>query len=179
MRSVSIDKYAYRIDSNNLNKEELRKIAKNVNNSRFHCSGNCVLLSRCLYFNLLNGKTFMSAGNTYPFYRPVDANICEHLIFGGSLPVIYSRLNNVEKLEESLIKTYKEMGCKHFIVGFSPLLPNSSGHSFNAVILLDEAQKPYVQFVDAWKTSNPLPSKQDLVSRYTNGYFDVQISDRE
>jgi len=137
-----------------LNKEKLKKIAKDINVSTIHASGNCTLLSRCLLYNLKNKKCILGTKNTFPLNKSVNTVAANKIIFGQHLSIVQTSLRNIDDVEKSLLEAYSKTGERFYVI-------DAEKHSFNAVILLDQ-DKPYVQFVDAWKTSNPTPKRHEL-----------------
>lgn len=64
---------------------------------------------------------------------------------------------------------YMINGERSFIIqaqGYTVPIIGQCGHDFNVVVLCGEDNKPYVQFVDSWKTFNVLPTITEL-----NAYF--------
>jgi plasmid virulence protein D len=162
-----------------LTKEKLAQIANDVNGSYLHYTGNCVLLARTMLYNLTNETNILSANNTPPFYSPLSRISSEKILFGKEL-VSLSGHFSTDELESAVLevyKRYKQAFCVITSIGYRlPIVGKTSEHDFNAVVLFDkEANKPYVQFVDAWKTSNYTPSKEELKQRYPNGRFGIHF----
>lgn len=169
LKSITVHKSPEKISK--LNTHVLRKIAKNVNSSKIHFSGNCVLLSRCLLYNLKKGKIFLSGQNTYPIFQAVNSIIAEKIIFGKILLKDHRELKNIDQVVDEILNRYRQTRTSFYAIDFIHNNKEKNGHSFNAVVLLDDEGAPYVQFVDSWKTSNHLPSQRDLSSRYADGRF--------
>lgn len=162
-----------KIDHSILDKNQLNKLAAEVNAAIVHYSGNCTLLSHCLLYNLVHGEQKLAAINSYPVTNGLDTEVVEKMLFGKNLEVLPST-NSIEGLKTQLIDQYHKTGTRYFVLdteGYSVPLIGESGHSLNAVILLNKQQKPFVQFVDAWKTSEHTPSEQQLSSRYKDATF--------
>lgn len=149
-----------------LNRKEIKKIAKRTNGSLLHCSGNCALLARCMLYNLMEGRTILAAKNTDLLCDTINVSKTELLLFQEPL---YTSITfaNIEAAERTILEFYQEYEARFFIIEASgktlPFINTpSSGHSFNAVVLFDKNNEPFVQFVDAWKTTKVLRSKKDI-----------------
>ena len=73
----------------------------------------------------------------------------------------------LEEVRDLILRHYKRTHERDYVIkafGYQVPVLGPCGHAFNAVIL-DNAIKPVVQFVDAWKTSEVLPTLQQLQSR--------------
>lgn len=160
-----------------LNKNQLAKLAKEVNSSFLHISANCSLLSRALLFNLKAGKSAISVNNIYPIFEPANSVVTEKLIFNGQmLTEAASHICSVKDLELEIINLYKKHGEKFYVVSgtHKTILGLEVGHDFNAVVI-EKDNKPLVQFVDAWKTSNLVPTLLDLEKRYPQPCFEIRM----
>jgi plasmid virulence protein D len=182
-RALVFQKLQQNIDVDNLSQNQLKKYARKTNAARFHFSGNCRLLSEIFMFNMLNKKgDFLSAKNIYPIFKGADE--ISPTLFGQSLKLYLEPQENkpkdsdhfyhnntthlVDQLEQRLLNCFQSTGQRVFKIDASTWFPifGRIGHCFNAVILMDNTQQPYVQFVDAWRSSNPLPTKQYLSKKY-------------
>lgn len=159
-----------------LSLSSLAKMAKRVNSSFIHISGNCTLLSRCLLYNLKKGQPILSSKNTFPIYLGVSEITADQIVFGKGLSVVESNLVTLADVEEAVIREFETSGEKFYVISSSnykiPLF-GSCGHYFNAAVLLDEAGVPFVQFVDAWKTSEILPTREQAEKRNPLATFEI------
>lgn len=160
----------------NLSQSSLAKIAKLVNSAFFHIRGNCSLLSRCLLYNLKKGQSILSSKNTFPIYLGVSEIVADQIIFGKGLSLVESGLATLADVEEAVLREYTLSGEKFYLISSSnykvPLF-GSCGHYFNAVVLLNEAGIPFVQFVDSWKTSEIMPTREQAEKRNPFAIFEI------
>lgn len=157
-------------------KPTLAKLAAETNAAMLHCSGNCVLLSACLLHNLMEPQHRLAVGNSYPIYEGFDSRVVEPLIFGQELESV-GCCDSIDATRETILATYQETGQRFFVLsttGYQLPLLGECGHALNAVVILDHQGEPAVQFVDAWKTSNPTPSDEELAARYRNAIFEIK-----
>lgn len=164
-----------------LNKETLHGLAFDVNGAFLHYSGNCVLLARAFLYNLHNGSNVLSVDNTYPILQGMSSKESDKILFGKRLTTIKHNIQGINALESEILKQHARTGDIFYIVeseGFSINLIGyefSVGHHFNAVVL-EANHSPQVQFVDAWKTSNLTPTKQDLDEKFReSGNFGLTV----
>lgn len=176
------DHFSFTIDT--LNKNKLNKLADSINATFIHYSGNCALLAKCMLYNLKLGKNVLAVKNTYPFYQGIGENLIDLILFGQLIsryPInkfsiqASDFLSSIDEVQKMLINIFEGNGERCFIIG---ILPNNiktsfinPGHFLNAVIIGD---KPEIVFVDAWKTSDYLPSVEQLIQRYPKSVFDIQ-----
>jgi len=174
-----------KINSESLTEKRLAEIAKDVNGSLIHCSGNCVLLSRAMLYNLAQGKNILSVRNTTPFYEGFDDSLktsaIDRVIFGKPLTIVDEKLDSIDKVVTAVLDEFSKSKERYYLVeseGFDISIAGSTlfscGHDFNAVVMMDDQDKPYVQFVDAWKTSDFTPSEERMDKRYSDGIFTVK-----
>ena len=171
LNALKVNKYPTIIDLNNKNisNKALKTFVADSNGALMHYSGNCVLLATLIMRNFLaNDRVSLAAKNTYSIFEGIDINESTNLLLGQHL--IYSRpFNSIEELESHIIRNFNTNGERVFIIlseGYKVPIVGESGHAFNAVVLTDLNNKPYVQFIDAWKTSNYLPSIKELQQKY-------------
>lgn len=151
-----------------LTRQNLQQMAKYVNNTYIHYSGNCVLLAACLHYNLHYRKDILSAKNTASPTIGISGTIVDQLIFGKQLESSH-RFHCLADLEKELLMRYMINGERSFIIqaqGYTVPIIGQCGHDFNAVVLCGEDNKPYVQFVDSWKTFNVLPTITELNAHF-------------
>ena len=181
--ALRVSKYASEnISANGPTYDQLKKIAHNVNAAFFHCSGNCVLISRVLLYNLSYNQN-LSCVNTYPITIGVDEDVVELTLFGKNLDrfaqcydwIVWSKgqgdeVNDkcmIDNVETKILDRFKKTNQRYYIVTFSgyavPFLGRCS-HSLNAVVLTQGAETK-VQFVDAWRALRSMPTKIELARR--------------
>lgn len=149
------------IDTENLNKVALGILAEKTQHSFFHYSGNCSLLALVFHFNLKAKKLFLTVSNTQPFFIGLNERSILMLLFNQSKFSSQESVIGLQACEETILKNYREKGEQFFIV-------QTDGHSFNAVVFIDELHEPQVQYVDVWKTSNQTPSQAELRNRFSD-----------
>jgi len=164
-----------------LTKDTLHRLAYDVNGALFHYSGNCVLLARAILYNLREGANILSVANTHPFFQGIKPKQSDKILFGKDLAIVKSNIQGITALESEILQHHVRTGEIYYIVqskgfpinlGFYEL---TVGHHFNAVVLKVN-HAPQVQFVDAWKTSNPTPSKQELDKKFRgSGAFCIAV----
>lgn len=171
---------AFDLKNNQSNSKKLENFISDINASLFHYSGNCALLSTIVMYNFLNTNDIsLAAKNTYPIMEGISQDDASEFLLGQTLTEYGEKLKTIEDLENKIIECYEKKGEKVFSIsasGYKVPFVGETGHCFNAVVLLDKDQKPTVQFVDAWKTSNYLPSKYDLEHKYSGKSPSYQIS---
>lgn len=175
-RSVSIALSALKpqsnpkpIDIDHLNREVLINLVNNTHDCLIHYSGNCGILSGALLFNLKAGQLLLRVSNSELLIRGLHRYAVNKLLFSG--PGNFHTLETVtgtRQLENKLLDLYRETNERFFRI-------NNNHHQWNAVILLEKGE-PVVQFVDAWKTSNPVPSSSEFSENYApNEIFDIEL----
>jgi salmonella plasmid virulence protein D len=181
IKALKTKKNPEKINRENLTSKKLSEIAKDVNGSFIHCSGNCVLLSRAMLYNLTQGKNILSVNNTAPFYKGFDETIdIDKVIFGKALTAVKKQIDDVEDVVTAILDEFAKSKERLYLIeseGFEISIAGTSftcGHDFNAVVLWNNNDKPYVQFVDAWKTSDFTPSEEKLAQRYSHGNFTIK-----
>ncbi len=166
-REVSVD------NLDQIPPKQLAKAVYSVNGAAFHYSGNCALLQAVFMYNMVNPHgVILSGTNTSEPMRAVNSGMAQFLITGGPLePVKGGDIHDIDQLEEKILEHYKASGQRVFAIdaeGYQVPLMGESAHGFNAVVRLDSSGEPHVQFIDAWKTSNSLPTKDDLRAKYSD-----------
>ena len=154
-----------------LNLSDLKQIADFVNFTTLHYSANCALLAACVHYNIEKGATILCAKNTTSPLVGMDSDIVELLIFGKVLNASHN-LYSLEEVSNEVLRRYDVYGSKSCIVGaenYQVPLIGETGHDFNAAVLLDANNKPYVQYVDAWKTSNTTPDRTHFERHFPSG----------
>lgn len=167
MRGLVGIKNKQKISENDLNIPGLKKLAQNTNASFIHYSANCELLAACLLRNLEDGELTIAAKNSFPFYKGLNPRAVDYVVFKRNLTKCMV-VDSINKVEESVLKHFEKTGKRFYLIRarrYKIPFFGKKGHSFNAVVLFNE-NKPYVQFVDVWKTSNHTPQSQDVVNRY-------------
>lgn len=147
---------------------DLKHIADFVNFTTLHYSSNCALLSACVHYNIENGATLLRATNIPGPLESMDSDIVEGVIFGKLLTPSRG-LHSLEEVSHEVLRRYDVDGHKSCIVGaekYQVPLMGETGHDFNAVVLMDPNNKPFVQYVDAWKTSNTTPDTAAFERRF-------------
>lgn len=154
-----------------LSLSDLKRIAEFANFTTLHYSANCALLAACVHYNIEKGASLLSAKNTTSPYMGMDPDIVAKVIFGKALNASRD-LYSLEEVDNEVLRRYDINGNKSCIVGAQnyrvPLI-GESGHDFNAVVLLDSHNKPYVQYLDAWKTSNTTPDRATFEHHFPLG----------
>ena len=176
-KALTPQKLVRPIDVNSLTPDKLAAIAKRTNAARLHCSGNCTLLSRAVLYNLSTQEERIAAKNSYPPHKALSEYELDKLV--PTKPSSIS-LSSVAHLEENIINNYQNKGERFFIVNVrykSKALRSYMGHSFNGVVLFGKNDKPYVQFVDAWKTSKRTYTAHQLAKRYPSASFSTRVID--
>ena len=154
-----------------LSLSDLKRIADFVNATTLHYSANCALLAACVHYNIEKGATILGAENTTSPLVGMDSDIVELLIFGKVLNASHN-LYSLEEVSNEVLRRYDVDGNKSCIVGaenYQVPLIGETGHDFNAAVLLDANNQPYVQFVDAWKTSNTTPDRTSFERHFPSG----------
>ncbi len=148
----------------NLSREDLKQMARYVNNTYIHYSGNCTILAACLHYNIHHRQDILSSKNTASPTVGIDSEIVDEVIFGQELNQSQC-FNSIDELKMEILNRYDINKEDSFIVSAEnyivPII-GECGHDFNAVVLCEYDNKPYVQFIDAWKTSNVLPGLEQL-----------------
>ncbi|MDN3505423.1 MAG: T3SS effector cysteine hydrolase SpvD family protein [Rhabdochlamydiaceae bacterium] len=166
-----------KIDLNSLDKRTLFVIAKRLNKKTVICSANCALISRVFLYNMAHEQERLSVGNPSLPFLPLLGRELKSVL---SVKLLKENIPNVKILKEQLLACYHETKETVFEIGYLRKLPitdYSVGHNFNAVILFDSENKPYVQLVDAWAKSNPTPNEQQVAKKYHKGRFSIAIAD--
>ena len=165
--------------------EKLEHFIRDVNVATLHFSGNCALLSTIVMYNLLNRhNSFLAASNTYPILTGVSESVASKLLLGQDLTQYGYRCNSIDALETQILECYIATGKQVFTISATEYrvpIVGETGHDFNAVVLMDKDGNPRVQFVDAWKTSDHLPSKDNLINKYSgeNPIYEVLYCENE
>ncbi|MCR9192174.1 MAG: T3SS effector cysteine hydrolase SpvD family protein [Gammaproteobacteria bacterium] len=176
------------IDLEHTSKEELERYVRETNDATFHFSGNCELLADLLMYNFLNQEgSFLSAGNIYPpwkgastihrqllgqylsGYHASDDETKSNAIEEKKCPLANMKSHSINQLEKRIISCHHQTNEVLFKIsasGYAVQIFGEIGHVFNALILNDEQDNPYVQFLDSWSTTNPLPTKHDLNKKF-------------
>ena len=86
-------------------------------------------------------------------------------------------------VEEEILNRYDIKRESSFIISAEnyivPII-GEYGHDFNAVVICEYDKKPYVQFIDSWKTSNILPSLQEIKKHFpSSAEFYVRAYDEK
>ncbi|WP_253382013.1 T3SS effector cysteine hydrolase SpvD family protein [unidentified bacterial endosymbiont] len=152
----------------NLSRDDLKKMARYVNNTYVHYSGNCALLSACLHYNIHHRQDMLSSKNTASPTVGLDSANVDKVIFGKELNQSYY-LNSIDEVEEEILNRYDINRESSFIIraeNYIVPIIGECGHSFNAIVICEYNKKPYIQFIDAWKTSNILPSLQEIKKHF-------------
>ena len=154
-----------------LNLSDLKQITDFVNCTTLHYSANCSLLAACVHYNIEKGAMLLCAENTTSPLVGMDSDVVEQVIFGKVLNASHN-LYSLDEVSHEVLRRYDVDGSKSCIVGAQnyrvPLI-GESGHDFNAAVLLDANNQPYVQFVDAWKTSNTTPDRKSFERHFPSG----------
>ncbi|MFU9137477.1 T3SS effector cysteine hydrolase SpvD family protein [Erwinia tasmaniensis] len=152
----------------NLSQHDLKQMARYVNNTYVHYSGNCVLLSACLHYNIHHRQDILSSKNTASPTVGLDSAIVDKIIFYQDLNQSYC-LNSIDEVEAEILNRYDIKRESSFIISAEnymiPII-GECGHDFNAVVICEYDKKPYVQFIDAWNTSNTLPGLQEIKKHF-------------
>ncbi|EHJ7499159.1 SPI-2 type III secretion system effector cysteine hydrolase SpvD, partial [Salmonella enterica] len=161
----------------NLSRDNLKQMARYVNNTYVHYSGNCVLLSACLHYNIHHRQDILSSKNTASPTVGLDCAIVDKIIFGHELNQSYC-LNSIDEVEKEILNRYDIKRESSFIIraeNYIVPIIGECAHDFNAVVICEYDKKPYVQFIDSWKTSNILPSLQEIKKHFpSSGKFYVR-----
>ncbi|TFZ48693.1 virulence protein SpvD [Serratia proteamaculans] len=151
----------------NLSKKNLKKMAAHVNNTYLHYSGNCVLLSACLHYNIHHRQDILSSKNTMSPTIGFETTIVDRVIFGQGIELSHC-FNSLDEVRNEISRRYDINRESSFIItatNYTIPLIGECGHDFNAVIICEE-DRPYVQFIDSWKTSNTLPTFEQLNTHF-------------
>lgn len=155
------------------NREDLRTMAVRVNDAIFHYSGNCNLLSHCLLYNLTNGRSILACKNIEKFYQGIEAEDISEIVFNRQLTEVATS-RDLEFLETQLIEHSSITGNRFYLIessGYTIPILGAVGHAFNAVIIPNAENNLTVQFLDAWRRSDPAPTRENLSKRYNKGQF--------
>lgn len=156
-----------------LSEEDLRQIAEFANYTYVHYSANCILLSACVHFNIEKNANFLRCENISSPLVGLESDVVDLLVFGEVLSTsLYFR--SLEEVSEEVLRRYEVNGEKSCIVSaenYTLPLIGEGGHDFNAVVLLDSENKPRVQYLDAWRTSQTIPSMEQLKSHFPESAF--------
>ncbi len=155
------------LDISQIDKKSLRKLASDVNGSFIHASGNCALLSLVFLYNLLCKCNILSVSNTFPPHNEIISISAERILFNEVLLIHATRLKGLDAVKESILTRFLQNGDRFYVVTTDrcfilPISNLESGHTFNAVVLKNEKGVDYVQFVDAWTTSNQTPETESF-----------------
>ncbi|EBD2869068.1 SPI-2 type III secretion system effector cysteine hydrolase SpvD, partial [Salmonella enterica] len=108
--------------------------------------------------------------------------IVDKIIFGHELNQSYC-LNSIDEVEKEILNRYDIKRESSFIISAENYIAPIIGecrHDFNAVVICEYDKKPYVQFIDSWKTSNILPSLQEIKKHFSSsGEFYVRAYDEK
>ncbi|BEH98604.1 T3SS effector cysteine hydrolase SpvD family protein [Edwardsiella ictaluri] len=152
----------------NLTKKDVKKMAKYVNNTHLHYSGNCVLLSSCLHYNIHHRQDILSAKNTASPTVGLDKEIVEQVVFGQELkPSHY--FHSIDDVENEILNRHHINGDNSFIIradSYKVPIFGECEHDFNAVVICESDEAPRVQIIDAWKTSNTLPTLDEMKKHF-------------
>ncbi len=167
------------IPSEGLTKNALNRLAQETNATFIHASGNCVLLSLSLLRNLIRENNALCVQNTFPIYRGISSVDAATIVFGEELTYVSAGMSNLDEVEDTILRNYYEHNERFYVLssqGYRVPLLGECGHNLNAVVLIREDGQPYVQFVDAWKTSDTTPTKETLSRRYQEATFSLYTS---
>lgn len=174
----NFDSFAF--DKNNLTKKQVNEIAVANNCSTFHLSGNCGLLSKCFIYNIKANKNILAVSNTYPVYQSVHPAIVDFALFynkssqGEPFIRLGKATKNLTDIETEILNEYKKSGEVAYLIETSdypiPIFGETS-HAFNAVVIKGKNNIPEVLFVDSWRKSEPLMSKERVLACYPNVDF--------
>lgn len=153
-----------------LNLNDLKQIARGVNMTTLPDTASCALLAACVHYNIEKGAIILYAKDmSLPL--GMDTEIMDTIIFGERLKVS-SALCSLEEVSQEILHRYSLEGNKSYIVSTDncliPLLGNL-GHDFNAVVLQDLTDKPFVQFVDAWTLGDTTPDSARFQRHFPSG----------
>ncbi|ARD38133.1 T3SS effector cysteine hydrolase SpvD family protein [Edwardsiella ictaluri] len=166
--AICIESNVPSIYPEHLSKDDLRKMAKYVNNTYIHYSANCALLSSCLHYNIFNRQDILSSQNISSPTLGFEEYLVDQVVFGEQLNRTHY-LNSIDEVQDEILKYYTINGEDSFIIStenYTVPIVGECAHNFNAVVLCDDNHTPQVQFIDSWKTSNPLPTLDEIKSRY-------------
>lgn len=148
--------------------ESLRQLASFTNFTYLHYSGNCCLLSACVHYNIENNASILRTENTSQPHIGLEGDVVDEVIFGKVLPSSYP-LFSIDEVSAEVLRRYEVNGERSCIVStcnyIIPLIGDCE-HDFNAVVVLDSLNKPAVQYLDAWKTSNTTPDSKALEAHF-------------
>jgi plasmid virulence protein D len=170
---------------NKLTKQVLADLAYKTNNTYIHYSGNCVLLATCIFYNLTERKIELTVQNTGKPWTGFNSEIVEPMLLGKRLGETLGPFKTLDEVEVAILKEYKISGKYVFVLDTSEYILPIMGrlplglsleHALNVLVILDQNNEPMVQFLDAWKTSDTLPTKESLASRYTGGNFTIKCN---
>ncbi|WP_433735996.1 T3SS effector cysteine hydrolase SpvD family protein [Pseudomonas putida] len=156
-----------------LSVDDLQRVASYVNYTYLHYSANCVLLSACAHYNLEYKANILRSENLSSPYTGLNPEVVDEVVFGVSLRSSFRYLS-LEDVEREVLRRYEINGDQSCIVsaeGYVVPLVGEISHDFNAVVLLNSENRPIVHYVDAWKTSNTTPSREELKSHYSPSTF--------
>ncbi|WP_202730332.1 T3SS effector cysteine hydrolase SpvD family protein [Achromobacter xylosoxidans] len=164
VKQDNISRYKY-----TLSKDDLRQLAYEVNHTLAHYSANCTLLSACLHFNIRHRQGILRARNLTSPLEGLDEHIVDQVIFGHKLQSSHI-LQSLEEVQAEILRRYNNGDGDSFIISAENyIIPiaGASGHDFNAVVLRGKDGSTHVQFVDPWKTSESLPTFDQLKKRFS------------
>ena len=160
LSALHCEKNPRSINTEKLDRQVLIKIAKKINYCMLHMSGNCTLLSSVFLFNLKAEKLLLQVGNTYPLFQGLSPIAVTKLLFEKDSFQLVGTASEVKELEKNILNAYYKTQEKFYII-------HNDSHQWNAVILIENGL-PVVQFVDVWKTSNPVPTSQQFAKSYSS-----------
>lgn len=164
-RAIHCVKHPITIDTENLNKDSLVALAEKTHHSCIHFSGNCILLSLVFLFNLKAKRQLLTVGNIYPFFKGLSYIPLIKLLFNQQTFSTEQNVHGIKACEKQILESYTHTGEKFYII-------LREDHALNAVIINNNGT-PKVQFVDTWKTSNYVPSYEDLEKKYPDDLFTI------
>ncbi|EKT62223.1 T3SS effector cysteine hydrolase SpvD family protein [Providencia burhodogranariea] len=151
-----------------LRKNDLEKMAKYVNKPFIHYSGNCAILSACLHYNIHYRQDIYSVKNTKSPTVGLESTLVDRVIFGQKLKLSY--FYSIDDVKNEVLRRYNlnKEDFSFIISAENYILPviGECAHDFNAVIIQEKNKEPCVQFIDAWKTFNKLPTFGELKSYF-------------
>lgn len=153
-----------------LNLHDLKQIARGVNMTTLPDTASCALLAACVHYNIEKGGIVLCAKDmSLPL--GMDTEIMDAIIFGKRLKVSRA-LCSLEEVSQEVLGRYSLEGNKSYIISTDncliPLLGNL-GHDFNAVVLQDSTDKPFVQYVDAWTLCDTTPDSARFQRHFPSG----------
>jgi len=171
MNALHFNKNNTEIKVNELNESKLNELANATNCSVVQYSGNCVLVSRCLLYNLKSGRNVLAVSNTYPILEFICNSTADKILFEKAL-VTYKNdgfysTSSVDGLEKGILNAFTQTGERNFIIEIHhhekiPLIGwTLPGHDMNAVVV-GSGENAEVIFVDAQRPGKHIVTKASL-----------------